>query len=294
MPLLRDVQPTATPQPLVICQNTLGECPLWDHPTGHLYWIDILEGRVFRLHWASRGIDEFALGTEIGCIAIRAAGGFVVATRLGIGFWEPGKAVEYIHRPEATLRFNDGAVDPEGRFWVGTFSLNPEGRLYRMDTDHSLHVVEQGVAISNGIRWPRGAALGQAMLYTDSKDRMIYRYDFDPPTGAISGRRPWLADMEHGEPDGMALDAEGHLWSAHWGGGKLIRYDPQGRKSGELPVPVEQPSSVCFGGPELDLMFITSARKGLSTEALAAHPHAGDLMVCRPGVRGLAEYLFLG
>lgn len=205
-----------------------------------------------------------------------------------------------IHDPEAHLpgtRFNDGKCDPAGRFWAGTMSLGSDppgaGSLYVMDTDLSVRRALEKVTISNGIVWSLDHS---TMYYIDTPTREVSAFDYDIETGAISNRRAAVTIPEgYGSPDGMAIDVEGMLWVAVWGSSEVSRWDPT---SGELlqtiSVPATQVTACAFGGPDLDQLYITTARIRLDEQALADQPHAGGLFRARPGVRGVEAYEFAG
>ncbi len=204
----------------------LGEGPRWNADEGSLYWVDIA-GRCFYTFTPATGdVARYEVGQQIGCLAFRAAGGLVMAAEEGFTFWDrPTGALTVVADPPdrdraQEPRFNDGAVDPQGRFWAGTIAAEPEqrptARLYRLDPDRSVHTLASGVGVANGIGWSLDH---RTMYFTDSPRRVIYAYDFDPETGAIDRRRPFarLAD-EDGVPDGLAVDSQGFVWSAIWDG----------------------------------------------------------------------------
>ncbi|MCZ7544463.1 MAG: SMP-30/gluconolactonase/LRE family protein [Anaerolineae bacterium] len=278
-------------------QNDLGEGPLWDAEAGVLYWVDINPGRFYRWDPAAAQYETFAVGVPVGALALRTKGGMVLATKDGLAFWDTEtQALDFIAHPEADRpsRFNDGKVDRQGRFWAGTMTdaRSPTGALYRLDPDRALHTMVTGVTVSNGIGWSPD---NRTMYYTDSTPRIIYAYDFDPATGAISNQRPFVHTPGSPDvPDGLTVDSEGFIWSARWDGWRVVRYDPDGKVEREIPVPAQRPTSVMFGGPNLDELYITTARTGLSTTELEGQPKAGDLFRVRPGVRGLPESKFAG
>ena len=284
-------------EPLTEIQNELGEGPLWD-PRGRLYWTDI-NARRLHLWGSATGGETAELSVKVGCMGLREGGGLVLATDKGFalssvqaGFGEA--ELEFLGDPEADLpqsRFNDGAVDPGGRFWAGSYG-GESNSLYRLDADGGVHKIDTGFGIPNGTDWSLDA---KTMYFTDSDAKTIYAYDFDVQTGDVENRRPFIVIQDaDGVPDGLTVDAKGFLWSARWGGGRLERYDPDGRLERTLTVPVSQPTSLAFGGAGLDELFVTSAREGLSEEALAKQPLAGRLFRVRPGVRGRETFRFGG
>ncbi len=193
---------------------------------------------------------------------------------------------------KANTRFNDGAVDRMGRFWAGTLGDSYNNNLYRLDPDLSVHLMEKGVDISNGIGWSPDNRL---MYFTDSSPKKIYVYDYDLATGEIENRRVFVDSADQpGVPDGMTVDADGYIWSARWGGWRINRYDPDGVLVGSIELPVEFPTSVMFAGSDLDRLYITSARVSIPQAMRAKRPLDGNLFVYEPGVRGIEEPFFAG
>jgi sugar lactone lactonase YvrE len=277
-------------------KNKLGEGPLWHPEEQSLYWVDIDQHCFHRLFPATGQYEVFAVGLPVGALAFRVSGGLVLATRDGFAFWHPEtQTLQFMADPEADkpeARFNDGAVDRQGRFWAGTMSAGPTSSLYRLDPDGSVHTMETGVTISNGIGWSPD---DKTMYYTDTPLRMIYAYDFDPATGTIENRRPFIhTPDEPGIPDGLTVDSEGFIWSARWDGWKVTRYDPTGKVEREINLPVQRPTSCTFGGVELDELYITSAWIGFSWIKRKLQPRAGDLFRIKASVKGLKEPKFLG
>ncbi len=281
--------------------NKLGEGPVWCSEEQALYWVDIESNCFYRMYPTSMKYEVFEVGLPIGALALRASGGLIMATKSGFAFWDTQKGLRLIADPEAHkphTRFNDGAVDCQGRFWAGTMCglsemcEEPEGCLYRLDPDGSIHTMETGLKISNGIGWSPDNKL---MYLTDSPKHMIYEYDFDPLTGAIENRRPFIyTPDEHGIPDGLAVDSEGFIWSVRWGDWKIIRFDPTGKAEREIQLPIQYPTSCTFGGERLDELYITSAWTALSEEQKKKQPGAGDLFRIKTDLIGLVRSKFVG
>lgn len=277
-------------------KNTLGEGPMWSVKEQALYWVDIPNHAFHRYDPATGAHEQYDVGQMIGTVVLRQSGGFVLALHEGLYFWDKASGLQQIASPEPDLpdnRFNDGAVDRQGRLWAGTMGMNspvPTGALYRLDTDHSLHKMENGIKTSNGIGWSPD---NKIMYYCDTGPRTIWQYDFDAATGAIENRRPFTIVPEvegEGAPDGLTVDSEGFIWSARWGGWKICRYDPAGKIERELKVPAARVTSVVFGGPNLDELYITCARIGFDEAELErTQPHAGSIFRAHPGVKGLPE-----
>ncbi len=278
----------------------LGECPIWCAEENRLYWAD-LDGRTINRFDPLTGTNEVtSVPAQIGSFALRVKGGLVVALRSGFHLFDLATAsLEPIADPEAHLpinRFNDGRCDPAGRFWAGTMRdpQDPnlrEGSLYRLGLDRSVSRMVEGIGTSNGLAFSPD---GRTMYFADSSVQVqtIWAFDFDAATGAIANRRVFATTHDlAGRPDGACVDAEGCYWSANVYGWQVVRYAPDGRVIQTIPVPVEKPSMVAFGGPRLDVLYITSI--GVATTA-GGQPKAGSLFACEPGVRGLPEPRYQG
>jgi len=280
----------------------LGEGPHWDSERGHLLWVDILAGRILVGSASGSSVElirTLEVGRHVGAVVPWTDGGWLAAAATGfIHIAEDGVVTE-LAQPEAgsavRTRMNDGTCDPQGRFWAGSMAYDETpgaGSLYRVDLDGSVERVRDEVTISNGLGWSPD---GTTMYVTDTGPGTIDAYDFDSVSGAITNRREFFTAPEgRGAPDGLAVDSAGCIWTALWGGAAMLRLDPQGRIIGEVDMPVDQPTSCCFGGPGLTTLFITSARVDLAPEALAAQPMAGRLMQCDPGVAGMPAAPFRG
>ena len=284
---------------LVPDAGQLCEGPCWDVGTQTLVWVDILAGAVNVVEPATGSRARHLLGAPVGAVAPRDGGGWVAAVERGFLLLDAGWRAEgeVIPAPDqrAGTRFNDGACDPLGRFWAGTLSYDgtPEAAaLYRFDPDGSVREVLAGVTNSNGIAWsPDGAR----MYYVDTGLGRVDRLELDAATGAVLGRTTVIrVPSSEGLPDGLTLDAEGHLWLALWGGGCVRRYGPDGELQQVLELPAQLVTSLCFGGAALDELFVTTARDGLSDAELAEQPLAGAVFRWRPGVRGLPPATFAG
>lgn len=274
--------------------NGLGEGPLWSQDEGKLYWVDIMAGNVHRITPGQDEPETFNLGQPVGALGFRARGGFIAALKNGFHFWDPATGqLEFLADPEADkphARFNDGAVDREGRFWAGTMADNGNSALYRYDPDGTLHVMQRGVTCSNGIGWSPD---NRTMYYSDSQIFTIFAYDFDLESGAITNRRVFRK-FENGDPDGLTVDSEGFIWVAIWGSWCVERYDPTGALVAHIDMPVECPTCPIFGGKNLDELYVTSAWYALGDERRHEQPQAGDLFRIRAGVRGIPEPKFAG
>jgi D-xylonolactonase len=236
---------------------------------------------------------------RVGSIAPRDGGGFIAGTDGGFYTVEVGDQLAFsrLFDPEEDrpdIRFNDGKVDRHGRFWAGTMDDTEQeavGILYRLDPDHGCTKQDEGYGVTNGPAFNRA---GDIMYHTDSARRRIYRFTLSPD--GILGPREIFAQFkgDEGYPDGMTVDAEGCLWVAFWDGWAVRRFGPDAALLDTIEVPVQRPTSIAFGGPDLDRMYITSARVGLDETALAVQPYAGALLMVEAGIKGIAERPFAG
>lgn len=283
---------------IVACQCQLGEGPLWHPAEQVLYWLDILPGRLHRFDPQTAQHQVVELGVVTGSMGVRVEGGFVMATKKGFAFWDPQAGrMTNVSDPDPDAgeeRFNDGKTDRQGRFWAGKMSSKPANSLFRLDPDRSVHRMESGISVSNGLGWSPN---NRIFYFTDSPARTIYAYDFDASTGSISKRRIFAQVSDRpgeGFPDGLVIDQEGCIWSARWGGWKVVRYRPDGSIEREVPMPVEFPTSCAFGGPGLGEMYITSAWVEIKPERRSEQPLAGDVFRLQAPAPGFSEPLFLG
>jgi sugar lactone lactonase YvrE len=276
----------------------LGEGPVWDPARAVIDWVDIMAARLHSTNIESGDTATLVLPAPVGCIAPRARGGWVAA--LADGFWavDPDGATQPLAAVDADrpdLRFNDGRCDPAGRLWAGTMALDfraDAGTLYRLDPDLSVHRMVAPVTISNGIDWSPDA---RTMYYVDTPTRRIDAFDYHLASGDIGNRRSFARiEPGAGSPDGLVVDAEGGIWVALWDGWRVRRYLPDGTIDREIRVPVAEVSSLAFGGPELDQLFITTAWQLLDAAEHARQPLAGGLFRADPGVRGRLAVPFAG
>lgn len=279
--------------------DQLGESPVWSVPEQTLYWVDIV-GRAARSYTPSDGRrHDWSLPSEIGALALRGSGGALVALRTGFALLDVASgALTPLSDPEPDLPdnlFNDGACDRAGRFWAGTLhqdETEPLGSLYRLDADSRCTRMLSELIIPNGIGWSPD---DRTMYFADSGQHRIFAFDYDLERGAISEQRTFAeVDERDGVPDGLTVDADGHVWAALWDGGVLRRYAPDGALVKEIQLPVPRPTSCAFGGPDLTTLFITSARDGLTDRELAEAPLSGSVLALDTAVRGIAEPTFGG
>ncbi|MEA2420068.1 MAG: hypothetical protein QOE60_2274 [Thermoleophilaceae bacterium] len=272
----------------------LGEGALWDSRGGLLVSVDIPAGRVLVSDPADGATRSIEVGQPVSAAMPRGDSGLLLAVRDGFASLdlETGATVSLVaveaDRPRN--RMNDAACDARGRCFAGTMAFDSTpgaGTLYRLEADLSVHAVLGGLAVSNGIGWSPD---GRLMYHVDSPALGIDAFDFDESSGVPSERRR-LADTDPrwGRPDGLAIDADGGIWVAFWGGSALRRFDPDGALTATVELPAARPTRPAFGGAELDRLYVTSAR---------FEPVDGDLggaiFVLEPGVRGLPAHAFGG
>lgn len=287
----------------------LGEGALWSPEDQALYWIDQMRPEIHRLD-VVLGIDtkfDLPLPEQLGALAPRAGGGFVLAASDGISLVAPGfhERLPYVNPIAALPRasFNDGKCDRQGRLWAGTtdrLETEKVGALYRIDQGGETVRIVDGFICSNG---PSFSPDGRIMYHSRTHDRAIYAHDVDPETGAASeGRLFARIEPDAGVPDGSTVDAEGYLWSTHWGGWRITRYAPDGRVDRVIDMPVKSPTSCAFGGPEMSTLFVTSASIDfvdgkwvyLDDLGFMRTPLEGAIFAIETGIRGLPEPTFRG
>ena len=275
----------------------LGEAPVWHPSDQRLYWVDILRPAVYRFDPES-GVNEICeLKKLVSAVLPTTDGGIMVATLDGIEKldFDTGDLTPFCH-PESGLsenRLNDAKVGPGGAIWVGSMRMDaakPSGGLYRVDSDGGSSQKESGITVSNGLGWSPD---NSTFFFIDTVPGHIYAYDSAPGTGSLSNRRVFAkVEADDGRPDGMTVDQEGGVWCALWDGWGIRRYKPDGEFDFAIELPVPRPTSLCFGGPDNDTLFITSARTRLPATTLSEAPLSGGVFACKPGFQGLAPNLF--
>ena len=285
---------------LLDARALLGESPRWNGADGRLYWVDIDAHRIHRTDPAT-GVDEvMQLGGPVGCIAPRTGGGLIAGLKDGCALIDTWGDTPRAFGPQMLAdipeqRCNDACVDAAGRFWVGSVTsdkANPAAHLYRLDPDGSLYTVFGGLLTSNGAAFSPD---GRIFYHADTPTHALKAYDVDPVTGLL-GEGRLFHQFEHGtgRPDGGTVDAEGCYWSALWDGWRVVRLSPAGELLQTVDLPVQRPSMITLGGPDLRTAFVTSAGKNLTDEERARQPHAGGLFTFRVDVPGIAQPGFGG
>lgn len=278
-----------------------GEGPVWDSRGDELLWVDVGAGRLHRGRPEPGGVRHLGtleIGVALGAVSPAESGGWILAAGLGFAHADHDGRLTWLAEPEAgrpDLRMNDGACDPRGRFWAGSMAYAETpgaGTLYRLDPDGSVHPMVRGTTISNGLGWSDD---GTTLWYSDSGMGSVDTFDFDVAAGTVTNRRAViLIDPDDGVPDGLAVDAEDHVWVAIWDGGEVRRYTPVGDLAMRVSLPVSRPTSCCFGGTDLATLFVSTARKDLTHDQLRAQPDAGRLFSAEVGVRGVSAPRFAG
>ena len=286
-------------EPVLRCGNMLGEGVIWSGRHREIMWTDILGRRLWRFDTATGLAKDTILDARL-CSFVPLAG-----TRLLAGFDDglydfdvvTGRRtlIAAIESEQPTTRLNDGKIDRQGRLVFGTMDEAPEGpqaiaHLWRFEGVTPPQMLFPGVKISNGLCFSPD---GRRMYFADTPNRRIEMFDYDPASGAIENRRTFatLGDGA-GWPDGSAVDCEGFVWNAEWNGGRVVRYDPDGKIERIVTVPVPLVTCCAFGGDGLKQLYITTARVSLEDEALRKAPLSGGLFVCEPDTAGIADAEF--
>jgi sugar lactone lactonase YvrE len=284
---------------VVAAHDALGESCLWCPATRRVWWLDILRPCLQSFDPVSRDHRVYPLPCRnCGCVALRAAGGLVLAMDHGLHGFDPAtehlEFLLHVEPGQPENRYNDGRCDRRGRLWIGTMHIDirrPSGAFYRIAADRSV------VRLFDGITVPNSTAFSpddRTLYFADTPHHLIWAFDFDLDAGNISNRRVF-ADLtaRKGLPDGSCIDAEGFLWNAEYGGGRLTRYAPDGRVDRTVSLPVGSPTCCCFGSEALDTLYVTSAAQASKPDSRAPSSE-GALLALDVGVRGLPESAFGG
>jgi sugar lactone lactonase YvrE len=285
----------------------VGECPLWHPREQVLYWVDIDGMAVHRLDPASGAHRSWSTPSEPSALAWNEAGGLTVALREGFAHLDTGKA-EGALTPlapapfdMATARFNDGKVDPAGRFWVGTIYEprdQPAAAMYCLERGQVRLVWEGGMTNSNGLGFSPD---GSTLYHADTTAHRVDRYPFNAANGALG--QPLLLQQfasdksSHsygGRPDGAAVDSDGNYWCAMFEGGRLLQLSPAGDVLAEVALPVRCPTMLAFGGADYRTLYVTTASHKRPAAELAAHPLTGQVLTLRVDVAGRPEPAYIG
>ncbi len=279
----------------------LGEGCVWSPVEELLIWVDIDGRTVHRFdHASATPVSEQHYDDTVGNAAPRAGGGLALGLGAAVALTDPDGAVEQVielpGEPDSN-RANDGAADPSGRLFQGTMSRGslrePVSALHRVDPDGSARRVVDGVKVSNGIGWNIDNTV---MYYIDTLTFRVDQFDYDIATGEISERRPFLTfDGSTGGPDGMTVDSEGCLWVAFFAGYHVQRFSPSGERLETVVTPgAPQTTCCCFGGPDLDTLYITTARERFNAQQAEDEPNSGALFAADVDAIGRPTNLFAG
>jgi len=283
------------------CFNLLGEAPMWHETEGKLYWLDINGRKLWSYSPTSKESKSWELPEVAGSFAFREGGGFLMGFASGLTFYDPGtgaseKVCDY--EPDLNTRPNDGKCDRDGNFVIGSYNNNHRqdekniAGMWRLSKDDKslTEIMDYRFRCSNTIAFDQS---GTKIYFCDTPTKKIFRFDYSP-TGPMTGKT-LFAEMgaeESGGPDGATVDSEGGLWVAQAGNWKVVRHRASdGAVDYEIKLPLNNPTSVSIGGPDMDTLFITTAKHRLSEEERAQHPGAGQLWSLKlpNGIKGLHE-----
>ncbi|UNK70448.1 SMP-30/gluconolactonase/LRE family protein [Microbacterium sp. H1-D42] len=278
------------PRVVVSRRAICGEGPYWDTVSDTVVWVDIVGKQVLR---TTIGAETTVVDYPemVGAAAPRENGGLVLAVESGFAVLDADGAVT--HRFDILsdiVRMNDAKVDPAGRYWAGSCAMDfaaGKGGLWRLDEDLHAELILPGLTQPNGIGWSPD---GTTMYLAETQDRVILRFDFDPSSSTITSEPTVFAKDFPGYPDGLCVDADGHLWLAEFGTGTVYELDTEGAVLHTIRIPTAQPTSCAFVGPDLRTLWVTSAADGQDDD-----PHAGSVFeIADHGATGLPVALFRG
>jgi sugar lactone lactonase YvrE len=278
------------------CEADVGEGPIWNSETEELIWVDVTGGKLFFYNPKTNQQEIHSLDKHVGAIALTNSAQYLLAIRDGFATYDRASGnyaylVKVLDREDT--RFNDGKIDPRGRFLAGTLKYQPSpgtASLFSLE-NNKFKTLLSNVGLSNGMCWNNS---GDQLFYIDSLTQSIQAFEYDLDSGDIGEARVIINfDAAQGTPDGMTIDAAGNLWVAMWAGGKVLNISQSGEIIGEIIVPVDQVTSVAFGGIDLSTLYITTARYLMSEPQLQEQPLAGSLFKANVGVSGLLENRYL-
>lgn len=293
--LVRKTQVTSTLQPsfdrVKFCSNVvseLGEGPLWKQSSQSIYWLDIINKKLFERSFAKNEISSWKLPYTATSIASDSSDPnilWLISEKALLYFnIASGECRDVISIPlPKGYRTNDGSVGPDGKYWFGTMMNQPQlnkGNIFSIDKDRIIKLEIEGIAIPNTFNWLNDGRL----LLSDSLIQKSYFYKSNSSLDKGDAFLDFSDTL--GTPDGGAVDEKGNIWIALWGLGKVVCYSPEGKEIQEINLPVPQPSSCCFGGIENDILFITTAREGLTSAEIQKYPHSGKVFCIKLSVRG--------
>jgi len=279
-------------------QCILAEGPLWHQERNSCFWVDIERGILYEYGWSSKEVKTWSFDYRVTLVIQADNNTLILALGRSIARFDLNtEKLEWLVHLEQQLsnnRCNDGACDSEGRIWVGTMALDTEegaASLYCVENDLSVTTKIPGVTISNGLAW---ALDNSVFYYIDTPTQKVQAYHFEKETGDITFNRTAIEiPKDMGSPDGMAIDEEGMLWIAHYGGAGVYRWNPDtGKLIEKIEVPVPNVTSCAFVGDRLDQLLITTASENLSEEELQKYPQSGDVFLAQTNVKGVAPFRY--
>lgn len=297
---IKDVSVSHTTEhPNIFCEtpSSLGEGPLWSKSRNSLFWVDILSNRLYEKSWQSDTLTIWDLPETVSSLAENESAAdclwliseqYVVSFDLITGAYKPITEIPL----DRGFRTNDGKVGPDGRYWFGSMLRTPQsgiGQIFSIGKDKIINTELNGIAIPNTFCWmPDGS-----VLISDSLQQICHRFLPGKDASEIKSIGNFIdISGTSGTPDGGALDKQGNIWIALWGASKVVCYSPAGEQLHEIALPVSQPSSCCFGGPDNNMLFITSAKEGLMTAQLQQYPDSGKVFVAKLMVQGAPVHKF--
>lgn len=274
----------------------LGESPVWCGRSRRLWWVDVLAPALWSYDPKDGAIAAHKVAARrIGSLALRKAGGLLLACDDGLYIYDPEtKTQRFLTDPEPGRpghRKNDGRADWAGNFWIGTLRESdyaPVGAIYRISPDLVATMFVDGLAIPNALAFDHER---KRLYFADTRAYTIWACDYDAEKGDVGDPRIFATTTAPARPDGSCIDAEGFVWNAEYAGGRLVRYDPQGGIDRTIDLPVSYPTCCCFGGENLDRLYVTSASEPLSPAERQAEPFAGRVLALDPGLQGRPEFL---
>jgi sugar lactone lactonase YvrE len=281
------------PRVLTDTRDKLGESPLWNSATGELFWVDFYGPTIRRLAPDGKRSDwTLWQGASIGSLAFCADGRLLIGLDDGLYFFDPRdeSLVPFAdpNHGRFDLAYNDAKVDRQGNYWVGNFDATeaaPRGVLYSLNRRNEWRIGDSGFVVCNG---PTFSAQGDVLYFNDSLGRQTLAYDLDPKSARLSRRRVFHSYTDaDGIPDGCCADAEGGVWVALYGGGKVVRLGPDGGRAGAIDLPARNITSCCLGGKDLRTLFVTSGRAADDSE-----PEGGAIFAIDVDIPGLPEPVF--
>ena len=280
-------------------ENEIGESPIWVEDEQALYWVDTEASTIFKYESETDKLEKIKIDMPVAALARRDKNSWLLIAKDGLAVWDKkSNKCEFIINPESNsaIKFNDGCIDRQGRLVAGTFNPgsleSPDGSIYRLDEDKSIHKLDTGLTVPNGIAFSLD---GKTLYVTEMFKKRILSYDYDIKTGNVSNKRTFAEIPDgKGKPDGLIIDSMGNLWSAHWDGSRITKYDKEGRILQEISMPVEKVICLAFGGKNLDELYVTTGWFGMSKDERKKNPKSGDLFRIKTDEKGLLETKYKG